>query len=91
MEEITATAREMAEKMGKIELVFKKKARGSKLYGSISEKDVQDALKTEHKLEIEKDAIRMKEHFKELGDYKVTIHLAEGVDVGIKVQIEAEE
>jgi large subunit ribosomal protein L9 len=91
MEELVTSAKEVAEKLAKVELLFKKKARGTKLYGSITEKDIQAALKKEHKLEIEKDAIRMKEHLKELGDHKVTINLAEGVEAVLKVTIEAEE
>ena len=90
MKELIANAKETAEKLAKVEISFKKKARGNKLYGSISEKDIAEALKKEHKLEIDKDAIKMKDHLKEVGDHKVTIHLAEGVEVNIKVRIEAE-
>ena len=91
MEELVASAKEIAEKLAKIELVFKKKARGTKLYGSIGEKDILAALKKEHKLELAKDAIRMKENLKELGEHKVTIHLAEGVETKVKVKIEEEK
>jgi len=90
MEELVAGAKEAAEKLAKIELVFHKKARGNKLYGSIAEKDIQEALASEHKLEVSKESIRMAEHLKELGEYKVTIHLAEGVEAKIKVHVEAE-
>lgn len=91
MEELVSKAKETAERLAKIELVFKKKVRGKKLYGSINEKDIQDALKKEHKLDIEKEAIHLEDHLKELGSYKVSIHLTEGVKVSIKVCIEAEE
>lgn len=91
MEELAASAKETAEKIAKIELLFKKKARGKKLYGSISEKDILEGLKKEHKLELEKDAIVLKDPLKELGDHKVTVRLAEGVDATIKIKIEAEE
>lgn len=91
MDELVASAKETAEKLAKIELTFKKKARGTKLYGSIAEKDIHEALKKEHKLDVSKDAIRMKEHLKEIGEHKVTIHLAEGVEAKIKVSIEEEK
>lgn len=91
MEEVISSAKEVAKKLTKIELVFTKKAKGTKLYGSIVEKDIQAAIKKEHKLEIEKDAIRMKENIKELGEHKITIHLAEGVEVKVKVRIEEEK
>ncbi len=91
MEELAANAKETAEKLAKVELIFKKKARGSKLYGSVAEKDVAEALAKDHKLEIDKDAVRMNEHLKELGDHKVMIHLTEGVDAEITVKIEEEK
>ncbi len=91
MDELVAGARETAAKLAKVELTFTKKAKGSKLYGSIAEKDIQAALKKDYKLAIDKDAIRMKENIKELGEHKVTIHLAEGVDAVIKVSIEEEK
>lgn len=91
MDELVANAKETAKKLAKIELTFKKKARGDKLYGSIAEKDILAALKKEHKLEVEKDAIRMKEHIKELGEHKITIHLAEGVEAEVKVSIKEEK
>lgn len=91
MKELVTSAKKTAEKLAKIELTFKKKAKGTKLYGSIAEKDILAALKKDHKLEIDKDAVRMKEHLKELGEHKVTIHLAEGVEAKIKIIIEEEK
>ena len=91
MEELVANAKETAQKIGKLELKFTMKTKGKKLYGSITEKDIQEKLASEHKLEISKDAIHMKGHIKELGDHKVTIHLAEGVDASLKISIEEEK
>ncbi len=90
MKELTASAKETSEKLAKVELSFKKKARGNKLYGSITEKDIAESLKKDHKLEIDKEAVVMKEYLKELGEHKVTIHLAEDIDAEIKVKVEAE-
>jgi large subunit ribosomal protein L9 len=91
MEELVANAKETAQKIAKIEVKFLKKTRGNKLYGSITEKDIQEVLASEHKLEVSKDAIHMKGHLKELGEHKVTIHLTEGVDAALKVVIEEEK
>jgi len=91
MEELVANAKETAQKIGKIQLVFKKKAKGEKLYGSITEKEIQEMLAKEHKLEVSKDAIRIKEHIKELGDHKVTIHLTDGVDASLKITVEEDK
>ncbi len=91
MEEIISNAKKTAEKIAKITLSFKKKVKGKKLYGSVSEKDIVEALKKEHKLDLDKDTIQIKEHLKELGKHDVKIHLAEGVDAKVSVEIEAEE
>ena len=90
MEEVLANAKSVSEKLGKVELTFKKKARGEKLYGSITEKDIEEALREGHKIEIAKEMIRMGEHLKTLGKHKVIIHLADGVEARISVMVEAE-
>lgn len=91
MEELVAHAKETAQKITKLQLKFVMKTKGKKLYGSITEKDIQEMLASEHKLEISKDAIHMKGHLKELGEHKVTIHLTEGVEATLKVLVEEEK
>ena len=90
VDELVANANEMAEKLKGTVLTFKKKARGEKLYGSISEKDMIEALKKDHKVEIGKDMVKLKEPLKTLGEHKVILHLAEGVEIKIGIIIEAE-
>ena len=90
VEEIVKNAKEMAEKLKGVELSFKKKARGEKLYGSITEKEIIEALAKENKVEISKEMIKIKEPIKTLGEHKVPLALAEGVEVGIKINVEKE-
>jgi len=90
MEEILANAQGVAKKMAGITLTFKEKAKGEKLYGSIAEKDIAEALTKEHKLEVSKDMVKMDEHIKTVGSHAVKIHLTEKTDVEIKVVVEAE-
>ena len=90
LEEIIKNAGKIADQLKGVTLKFKKKTKGEKLYGSIAEKDIIEALKKVQKVEISKEMIKMKEHFKTVGDHKVKIHLAEKVDAEIKVVIEAE-
>ena len=89
MEEMLANAKEVVQKMEGITLHFKKKARGEKLYGSIAEKDIADALTKDHGLEINKEMVKM-EHLKTVGEHKVVIHLTEGVEATVAVKVEAE-
>jgi len=91
LDETIAKAKEVAEKLKEVVLSFKKKVRGDKLYGSISEKDIVAALQEQAKVEIKKDMVHMSDHFKTLGDFKVKIELVEGVEVTMKVKIEKED
>lgn len=89
MAEMMANAKEMVQKLEVITLEFKKKARGEKLYGSIAEKDIAEALTKDHHFEVTKEMVKM-EHLKTLGEHQVVIHLAEGVEAKVAVKIEAE-
>ncbi len=91
LDEMLAHAKELAESLKNITLTFKKKVRGEKLYGSLGAKDIVEALKQSQKLEIPKEAVRLPNPIKTTGEHKVTLHLAEGVDVPVKVMVEAEE
>ncbi|MBU0727800.1 50S ribosomal protein L9, partial [Patescibacteria group bacterium] len=83
-------AKEMAEKLSNVGLVFKKKAKEGKLYGSITEKDIVDSLKKDEKVEISKDMVKIKSPIKTIGEHKVKLELTEGVTVTIGVKVEAE-
>ncbi len=90
-DEVKAKAQEMMKKLAEVSLTFKMKAKGKKLYGSITEKDIAEAILKEAKIEINKEMVHMTEHLKAVGDHKVKIHLAEGVEATVGVKVEAEE
>ena len=91
VEAMFENAKEIAEKLkGKV-LTFKRKARGEKLYGSLKEKDVADALAEQEKVEIKKEMVEIKEPIKTLGEHSVKLKLTEDVAVDIKVSIEEEK
>lgn len=90
LEEVVANAKETAEKLSNVGLVFKMKAKEEKLYGSIAEKDIVEELKKSEKVEITKEMVNMKEHIKTVGEHKVTLQLADGVKAEIGVKVEAE-
>ena len=71
VETLLENAKEIAVKLKKVTLTFKKKARGEKLYGSIKEKDIADALKEQAKVEVKKDMVKMDEHLKPLANTKL--------------------
>ena len=90
VEDMLGNAKELADKLKGVTLTFTKKARGEKLYGSIAEKDIVEALAQQAKLEIGKDMVKMDEHLKDLGEHTVKLHLAEDTDAEVKVMIEKE-
>lgn len=91
VEEIVKDAKEIAEKLKGIELSFRKKAKDEKLYGSITEKEIIEALAKEHKVEVSKDMINIKEPIKTIGEHKVSLNLTEGVEVKVKIIVEEEK
>ncbi len=91
MEEVMESAKEIVEKLSGVSLTFAKKAKEGKLYGSIAEKDIIASLKKEQKIEISKEMVKMPEHIKTIGEHKVLIHFAEGVEVEIRVKVEEEK
>ncbi len=90
LESLLENAKEIAEKLKKVTLMFKKKARGDKLYGSIKEKDIVDALREQAKVELKKEMVKMDDHLKAIGEHTVTLQLAEDMEAKVKVMIEAE-
>jgi large subunit ribosomal protein L9 len=90
-ETLMQNAKEIAAKLKDAVLTFKKKARGEKLYGSLKEKDIVDAVLEQCKVGINKDMVHGGEHIKTVGEHTVILKIAEGVEVKVKVVIEKEE
>jgi len=56
----------------------------------VKESEVIEAVEKAIKVKLEKEWIKM-EHFKDLGEHKVAIHMGEGLDGKVIVLVEAEE
>ncbi|HOK39844.1 MAG TPA: 50S ribosomal protein L9 [bacterium] len=84
-------AKELAETMAAMVLTIKRKAgEDGKIFGSVSEKDIIDALK-EKGITIEnKKQIKFKDHIKILGNYEVDINLFQDIKTTIKLIVEKE-
>lgn len=63
---------------------------GGKLFGSVTSKDVAEALSAQHKVTVDRRRIEMEEHIKSLGIYQATLRLHPEVVVKIQVLIEEE-
>lgn len=83
-------AKEVAKKLEGLHIVLMKKAtKQSKLYAAISEKDVVAAVKKEAKIDLDKHSVRFSKQIKELGNFGVMIHVDEGAEAKITVEVKA--
>ena len=82
-------AEELAKRLGEVTLVFKLKAGDQgKTFGSVTAKEVADALTKEAKAEIDKTKIVLHEPLRSLGVHKVEVRLLSDVRANVTVAIE---
>ena len=81
-------AMETAEKLKSITVTFVYAAGPDKrLYGSVTAKDISDALKKDFNIEIDKRKITLNEPIKSFGNFKADVRLFSGVDGVINVSV----
>ncbi len=86
---ILADAQALAEKLANLPLSFTVKAEEGKIFGSITNADVAEALAAKG-VEVEKKSIAV-ESIKTVGEYKATIKLHREVKAEVALSIVAEE
>ncbi len=78
----------MASQMSKVEVTIGiKMGEGGKVFGSITSKDIADALLSQHKIEMDKRKIDLKDAIKAIGTYPVSIKLHPEISAKIQVHI----
>lgn len=81
-------AKEYAAKLNdKVVTIYAKVGENGKLFGAISNKDIQEAIKTQYGLEVDKKKIVLNEPIKTVGSHIVEIKLYTGVNAKITVKI----
>ncbi|MGI6129105.1 MAG: 50S ribosomal protein L9 [bacterium] len=84
-------ARALAERLSGTEVAVTARAgEGGRLFGSITNQDVADAIEKQLKLTIDKRKIELKEPLKALGEHKVTLRLYTDVTSEIVVKVVTE-
>ena len=84
-------AQELAEKINQAEVVIKTKAgENGKIFGSITSKDIADALKEQKKITVEKKKIQLDNPIKGIGEMTVNIKLYPEVTAKLKVSVIAQ-
>ena len=83
-----AAAKEMAAKLEKITLKIESKGGDSgKLFGSITSKDIAEALEKQEGMKIDKKKIEMKTPIKQAGETEVTLKLFTEISAQLKVSV----
>lgn len=86
------TAEELKARLQETTLVIKKKAgEDGRLFGSVTHKDIAEAVKASTGVEIDKKLVRLEEPIKITGEHTVVIHLQPEVNAEVKVEVEKEE
>jgi len=81
-------AKELAETIGSLSVNIKTKSgEGGKLFGSITSKDIAEALKEQHKIDIDKKKILMANPIKTAGETTVEIKIFHEVVATLKVGV----
>jgi large subunit ribosomal protein L9 len=82
-------AEDLAKRLGAITLVFKLKAgEQGKTFGSVTNKDIAEALRKEHHVDVDRTKIVLAEPVKALGAHSVEIRLLPDVRASVTVAVE---
>lgn len=86
------SAEEAAKKLKDLKVVVKAKCgENGRLFGSVTAKEIAEAIIAQHGIEIDKKKIVMPEHIKELGEMKLQIKVHAGVTADMILSVEAAE
>lgn len=78
----------LKEKLESISVVLEGKAgEGGRLFGSITSKDIGDALKKQHKIEIDRRKIELKDNIKSLGVTEVNVRVYAEITAKLKINV----
>lgn len=84
-------AKEIAEKINKLELTLKVKAgENGKIFGGVTSKEISEELKKQNNIEVDKKKIALAETIKTLGRFSVDIKLYEGINAKLAIDIKSE-
>ena len=86
------SAEEAAKRLSGLKVIVREKCgENGRLFGSVTAKEISDAILDQHGIEIEKKRIVMNDHIKELGETSLSIKVYAGITADIIVSVEAEE
>lgn len=84
-------AKDLSEKLAEIKVAIKTKAgEGGRLFGSITNKDIADALKNQESIDIDKKKITVDNPIKQVGSFTATVKLHAEVIAKLGVEVTEE-
>ena len=84
------SAKEIAKNIALLKVKIETKSgEGGRLFGSITSKDIADALKEQHGIEIDKKKMLLDSPIKQAGEHTVEVKLFQDVTAKLRVVIEA--
>lgn len=91
-EKLLAEAKDIAAKLAGIRVKIQGKAgSGNKLYGSITNQEIADALAKQHHINVDKRKISISDPIKSVGSYEIPIKLHHDVSGTIRVDVAGSE
>jgi large subunit ribosomal protein L9 len=88
LEKLQAAARTQLDKLEALTLTVRKPVgEEDKLFGSVTSRDIEKAIKEEGVTDVERKAIQLTDPFKTIGVYKVPVKLAPGVYAKVVVWV----
>ena len=83
-----AAAESTAEKLRDLEVVIRTKAgEGGRLFGSITSRDIAEALKEQHDISVDKKKIQLPQPIKAMGSFDINVKLYPGVAAKLNVKV----
>lgn len=90
-EKIVESAKKLAEKLEGLKVViYAKVGETGRLFGSVSNKDIEEVLNKDHNIKLDRKKIVLKDPIKELGSYTITVKLHPKVSAKINVEVTGE-
>lgn len=86
------SAEDAAKKLNGLKVVVKEKCGDNgRLFGSVTSKEISEAIKKQHGYDIDKKKIVMSDNIKDLGEFPLQIKVYAGITANITVSVEADK
>lgn len=88
---IREQAQQIKEKFNGLKITLTGKAKGDKLYGSITEKEILDAVQEKINVRLNKENLHLAEHIKLVGNHELKVRLSDQIEAKFMLEIKAEK